>query len=81
MLMAWNDLGTCRAIGMDVGPIPWTAAREYAATKMLDSDDFEMLWLCIGRMEEVYREYRADLKKRREERAKRYGNAKRASRR
>ncbi len=29
-LKAFIDLQTCRQIGMDVGPIPWDAIRDYA---------------------------------------------------
>lgn len=35
---AWNDLSTCRPIGMDVGPIPWTAIVTWAEFHELDLD-------------------------------------------
>lgn len=29
VITAWRELDTCRQIGMDVGPIPWTATRDW----------------------------------------------------
>ena len=35
---AWHDLNTCRAIGMAVGPIPWTAIVAWCEFHELDRD-------------------------------------------
>jgi hypothetical protein len=36
ILRCWHDLESCRAIGMVVGPIPWTAVIEWARLHRLD---------------------------------------------
>lgn len=36
VLGAWGDLVTCRPIGMSIGPIPWTAMREWCHVEGLD---------------------------------------------
>ena len=35
---AWSDLGTCRAIGMALGPIPWTAIVAWCEFHELDRE-------------------------------------------
>lgn len=42
-VQAWQDLGTCRAIGMDVGPIPWTAIVQWCDFHGLDHDASEIM--------------------------------------
>lgn len=37
-LRAWGELGTCRAIGMDLGPIPITAIWQWCAVEGLDRE-------------------------------------------
>lgn len=55
--MAFNDLSTCRAVGMSPGPIPWTAIREYAIQYDLDEVDFETLVIVINHMDVVFLEH------------------------
>ena len=40
---AWNQLGTCRAIGMVAGPIPWTATEQWCTAEALDDDARELV--------------------------------------
>ena len=35
---AWHDLGTCRAVGMAIGSIPWTAIVAWADFHELDRE-------------------------------------------
>ena len=37
-LAAWGDLSTCRAVGMAMGPIPWTAIVAWCEFHDLDYD-------------------------------------------
>jgi hypothetical protein len=37
-ISAWNDLSTCRPIGMATGPIPWTAIVAWCEFHQLDRD-------------------------------------------
>ncbi len=48
---AWLDLGTCRPIGMDAGPIPWTAVNDYALRYGLTTDEMDELWVCVRRLD------------------------------
>jgi hypothetical protein len=52
--IAFNDLSTCRAVGMSPGPIPWTAVREYASQYDLDEVEFETLVIVINHMDVVF---------------------------
>lgn len=52
--LAFNDLSTCRQIGMGIGPVPWTAIQEYGSMQGLGQDQFEALHYHIARMDEAY---------------------------
>lgn len=52
--VAFNELTTCRAIGMGVGPIPWTSIQEYADRAELDSDERDNLTYLIRAMDNAY---------------------------
>ena len=60
---AWATLDTCRSIGMAMGPIPWTAAAEYARHKGLDDEGFYILWGVIHRADTAYRSELSDANK------------------
>ena len=51
VLHAWEDLSTCRPIGMAVGPIPWTAAMEWCDRHDLDEQSARLLWSVIKRLD------------------------------
>lgn len=38
LVRCWGDVGTCRQLGMAVGPIPWTAVAQWCAHYELDRD-------------------------------------------
>lgn len=42
-IAAWHDLGTCRMIGMAVGPIPWTAIVTWCDFHELDRESAMIL--------------------------------------
>ena len=46
-IRAWHDLGTCRQVGMGVGPIPWTAVMQWAQIEGLDDEAARLLWEVI----------------------------------
>ena len=51
---AFRELSTCRATGMSVGPIPWTAIRTYGRDAGLAGEEmFEFVFL-IREMDEAY---------------------------
>lgn len=48
-MLAFGELGSCRQIGMAVGPIPFTAIVEYS--RLYDVGDFERFLYLIRRMD------------------------------
>ncbi|HEU4727689.1 MAG TPA: hypothetical protein VFT22_07365 [Kofleriaceae bacterium] len=42
-VQAWSDLSTCRAIGMTVGPVPWTAIVAWCDFHGLDHEATELM--------------------------------------
>jgi hypothetical protein len=62
--VAFLDLSTCRQLGMEVGPIPWTAIHDYADRKYLSSDEREELEYVIRYVDTVYLMSDEDLAKR-----------------
>lgn len=48
------ELGSCRNIGMALGPIPWTAIQMYMDVNSYDIDDREMFFYCIRCMDNVF---------------------------
>lgn len=75
---AWNDLNSCRSLGMGVGPIPWSAVDRYAQAVGLDGDEFVLLWRCSMRLEKIYQDH---LKEKSDRRAKKHGDSNRKTRR
>lgn len=52
---AFHDLGTERQLGMGVGPIPWSVARQYAAAQGIDDEDgFSDFWAVIRLVDAEY---------------------------
>ena len=45
------SLETCRGVGMEAGPIPWTAIDRYAERYGIDGDGFERLSVWIRSMD------------------------------
>lgn len=54
-MQAFGELSTCRMIGFDTGPIPWSSVMEYARSENIeDTSSF----LCIMRtMDSSYLKY------------------------
>lgn len=61
---AFNELSSCRSIGMGIGPIPWTATNVWADHKELQGEQREYLFYHIRAMDNAYLEDHAkDMKK------------------
>lgn len=65
---AWGDLGTCRALGMTSGPIPWTAILAWADFHGLDHDATMLLSSVIRRLDLEH--FEREESRRRQEEAK-----------
>lgn len=53
-LRAFNNLGTCRQIGMSVGPIPWDRCIDYAERAGLEPDLIDAFVSVIRAMDAAY---------------------------
>lgn len=51
---AFFELSTCRSIGMDIGPVPYTAISEYANRHGMNNDVFPILLTFIRGMDNAY---------------------------
>jgi hypothetical protein len=59
-LQAFWDLSTCRQMGMGLGPIPWTATREYV-TILGGSEEFqEDFHYLIRRIDSAYLQWASE---------------------
>lgn len=65
LILFWSafwSLSTCRQVGMGVGPIMWTAIKEYA--EYFQIDDLEEFYFLISQMDAVYLDHaRSEIKK------------------
>ena len=59
---AFLDLSTCRPTGMGMGPIPWSAIRDYAVTFDFDEDQHEDLYHFIRVMDNAFIEHHRNKK-------------------
>ena len=59
---AFLDLSTCRPTGMGMGPIPWSAIRDYAVTFDFDVDQHEDLYHFIRVMDNAFIEHHRNKK-------------------
>jgi hypothetical protein len=51
---AFHRLGTCRQLGMGIGPIPWSAIEDYAVRYGLDEYQAHALKYHMARMDDAY---------------------------
>ena len=58
VLLAWDDLLTCRPLGMDLGPVPWSAAMDWCDRHGLDAQGARVVWSVIRRIDLADRERR-----------------------
>lgn len=56
---AFWELSTCRAAGMSLGPIPWSAIKDYAETFELDEAQQEDLFYLVRAMDNAYLDHRS----------------------
>lgn len=56
---AFLELSTCRAIGMSLGYIPWTAIKEYGEVYQFDSEQTEDLFYFVREMDQAFLKYHA----------------------
>jgi hypothetical protein len=59
---AFWELGSCRAFGMSLGPIPWTAIQDYARAFDLDEKQREDLVYYVRVMDLEYLKFHAPKK-------------------
>ncbi len=57
---AFIELGSCRSIGFGVGPIPWTAMREYARWMRMDRQDAADFFWIMQKMDEAYLKFQKE---------------------
>lgn len=53
-LTSFKELGTCRPVGMGVGPIPFTSIAEYARIFEVEGEDFFELLYYVREMDDEY---------------------------
>lgn len=58
-MKAFSELSTCRSIGMDIGPIPWTATRDWAIMNLEDAESIGDLHYHISRLDAAYLDWRS----------------------
>jgi len=56
---AFWELGSCRALGWSVGPIPWVAINDYAVAFDLDEEQRETLSYMVRVLDQAYLGYHA----------------------
>jgi hypothetical protein len=54
------DLSTCRAIGMSIGQIPWTAIDAYGRGRRMEPDVLDTFTFVIREMDAEYLKYVAE---------------------
>ena len=58
---AFGDLGSCRAVGMALGRIPWTAVKAYAETYgIVDPDELAAFAEILACMDQAYLAYQRE---------------------
>ena len=57
---AYQDLTTCRQIGMDVGPIPWTAIQRYVEVQDYLPEERYILHRVIQHLDGLFLKLRAE---------------------
>lgn len=53
-MVAFHDLATCRSVGFDIGPIPWTAINAWAAEHRLGGETRRVFVTVIRRMDAAW---------------------------
>ena len=56
---AFWELSTCRATGLALGPIPWSAIKDYAVTFGLDEAQEEDLFYLVRAVDNAFLSYHA----------------------
>ena len=55
---AWMELGSCRTVGMEEGPIPWESIRNYCAEYDIVGELREDMFFFIRSLDNAYLEHR-----------------------
>lgn len=53
-MVAFNELSTCRQMGMSVGPIPWDAVQAYADSFGLDDETADTLLRMVRALDAAF---------------------------
>ena len=59
-LLAFQDCTTCRQVGMGLGPIPWTAVREWCTAARLSEIESDEVWFVVTRIDEAFLKHSAE---------------------
>jgi hypothetical protein len=54
---AFQDLSSCRSVGMGLGPIPWTAMNDYCRSYGIRGEQREDFFHHVSALDDKYREY------------------------
>lgn len=60
---AFLQLGTCRSVGMGLGPIPWTALNDYALRHGIDDEEFDIFVTLVRRLDAAFLGYQDEKRK------------------
>lgn len=55
--IAFQDLSSCRNVGMAVGPIPWTAIKLYCDEHKIKGEQRDDVFFLVAALDEAYREH------------------------
>lgn len=55
--MAFQELTTCRSLGMSVGPIPWTAIKLFCDEHEIEGEQRDDAFYLVKALDDAYREY------------------------
>ncbi len=57
---AWLELGSCRAVGMEEGPIPWSVIRTYCNEYDIVGELREDMFYLVRSMDNAYLDHRRE---------------------
>lgn len=52
---AFQDLSSCRSLGMSLGPIPWTAIDQYCQRHGIKDEQYDDMFHHVNELDEAYR--------------------------
>lgn len=55
--VAFLELNSCRQIGFSIGPIPWTAIRDYCVEHEIEGEQKDDLFDCVQALDRAYMDW------------------------